>query len=202
MVTMMEPDSDRSLVARIRSGDDSAATELYERYASRLLGLAKHQVSPASRSIAEPDDIVQSAFKSLFRGVHSGTYDAPDGASLWNLLAVIAIHKVRRRITRSKSVAAISLVPSNGDSEIVPMSESVSPQEFEASIREAIEGLTPSEQEVVLLRVQGYHIEEISERLQRSGRTIERTLQRIREKLAGDLEHQTLDLEGEEKHPS
>ncbi|MFY8058631.1 MAG: RNA polymerase sigma factor [Planctomycetaceae bacterium] len=86
--------SDRTLVARLREGDESAANELYRRYAGRLHGLADRQMSAGIRRTHEPDDIVQSAFRSLFRGVSAGSYDAPEGNSLWSLLAVIAIHKV------------------------------------------------------------------------------------------------------------
>lgn len=45
----------------------------------------------------------------------------------------------------------------------------------------------PQEREIVELRVQGFTVEEISERVGRSGRTVERTLQRIREKLSDRL---------------
>ena len=173
---------------RIRQGNDDAATALYQRYAARLRGLADRKMSHGVSRMFEPDDIVQSAFRSLFRGVSAGMYEAPEGSSLWSLLAVIAIHKVQRKATRDKSVLATSFPDcSSGDSEGLDFEGHLSPEQFECSLREAIEGLKPAEREVVELRVQGFSVEEISDRLQRSCRTVERTLQRIREKLAEEL---------------
>lgn len=69
--------SDRSLVNQLRNGDETAAAKLYRRYALRLHGLADRQMSAGIRRTHEPDDIVQSAFRSLFRGVTAGSYQAP-----------------------------------------------------------------------------------------------------------------------------
>ncbi|MFZ9092784.1 MAG: RNA polymerase sigma factor [Planctomycetaceae bacterium] len=181
-------ETDRQLVARLRDGDESAASDLYRRYSGRLLGLADRQMSAGIRRTHEPDDIVQSAFRSLFRGVSAGSYDAPEGNSLWSLLAVIAIHKVRRKASRDRSVKATSFIQPDGESsssQQVP--DAISEQQFESSMNEAIEFLQPQEKEIVGLRVQGFTVEEISNRVGRSCRTVERTLQRIREKLSEKL---------------
>lgn len=180
--------SDRDLVSQIQQGSDDAATQLYERYSVRLRLLADRQMSHGVRRVFEPDDIVQSAFRSLFRGVNSGSYCAPEGRSLWSLLAVIAINKVRRKASRDRSVPAISLESSNDEESSFDVADSLSPEQFESSLRESIESLRPAEQEVVRLRVEGYSVEEISDRLQRSCRTIERTLQTIRAKLADAIQ--------------
>jgi RNA polymerase sigma-70 factor (ECF subfamily) len=183
---------DEVLIERIQSGDDSAAAELYHRYAARLRVLADRQMSSAIRRTHEADDIVQSAFRSLFRGVNSGTYTAPEGQSLWSLLAVIAIHKVRRKATRNKSVKAVSLDDaSEHPSDHDQFEADVSIEQFESSLRESIEGLRPNEQKIVELRVQGFSILDIADHLQNSCRTVERTLQRIREKLAAELGEST-----------
>jgi RNA polymerase sigma-70 factor (ECF subfamily) len=187
-LTSGEEPTDRTLVARLRHGDEAAAAQLYRRYAARLHGLADRQMSAGIRRTHEPDDIVQSAFRSLFRGVASGSYQAPEGNSLWSLLAIIAIHKVRRKASRDKSVAANSFQGPDGEpSSSTEFEATVSEQQFESSLGEAIEFLQPQEREIVELRVQGFTVEEISSRIGRSGRTIERTLQRIREKLSDHL---------------
>ena len=183
-----EEPSDKSLVSRLRDGDEAAAAQLYRRYAARLHGLADRQMSAGIRRTHEPDDIVQSAFRSLFRGVAAGSYQAPEGNSLWSLLAIIAIHKVRRKASRDRSVAANSFQGPHGDpGSSAQFEATVSEQQFESSLSEAIEFLQPQEREIVELRVQGFTVEEISQRVGRSGRTVERTLQRIREKLSDRL---------------
>ncbi len=180
--------SDRILAERVRAGDEGAAEELYQRYAQRLRGLANRQMSAGVRAVHEPEDIVQSAFRSLFRGVVSGDYEAPEGSSLWSLLAVIAIHKVRRKASRNRSVTATSITHDDSSQpELEIAAGGLTAEQFECSLREAIEQLRPAEQEIVQLRVQGYTVEEISDRLQRSCRTIERSLHSIREKLADVL---------------
>ncbi len=190
-----ETRSDHDLVMLIQAGDDDAATLLYDRYSTRLKLLADQQMSQGVRRVFEPEDIVQSAFRSLFRGVNAGSYCAPEGRSLWSLLAVIAINKVRRKATRDRSVVAVSLESASSDDQTsIDVPDSLSPEQFESSLREAIESLRPAEQEVVQLRVQGFSVEEISDRLQRSCRTIERTLQSIRAKLAEAVQEESEEI--------
>lgn len=182
-------ESDQSLVSRIKGGDDRAAELLYYRYSARLHGLADRQISSGLKPVLGPDDIVQSAFRSLFRGVNSGSYSAPESGSLWSLLAVIAIHKIRRKASRNRSVVAMSESQLDGEASMLPeVEDSLSQEQVELSVREAIEGLQPLEQTVVEYRMQGLTVEEISEKIDRSCRTVERMLQRIREKLSDLLE--------------
>ena len=180
--------TDKSLVARIRSGDEVAASELYERYAARVFGLVKSQMADLLKAQTEPEDIVQSVFKSVFRGMNAGRYDAPDAGTLWQLMAVIAVHKVRRNarrrtserrdVRRQEYVADIDQsLASNGHSLA----------EMEAAMAEIFECLQPAEREAVVLRVKGYGIEEIALQLNKSRRTVERLLQHARRTLTQEL---------------
>ena len=181
--------SDQSLVVRLRSGDDQAATEVYERYAKRVFGLVHQQMAERLKALVQPEDIVQSVFKSVFRGINSGAYDAPAGGTLWQLMAIVAVHKVRRNARRRNAMKRDAQRTQSFDAiENFDTADSCTPEEFESAIREAIEGLKESEQEVVILRVQGFSVEEISGKLQRSRRTIERCLNAIREKMLSSLE--------------
>src|SRR5438552_8878789 len=87
--------SDRSLLARLRGGQQDAATELYLRYAQRLRALVRSRCSSQLARRVEPDDIVQSVFRRFFRRVLQGDYDVPPGEELWGLLLVIALNKTR-----------------------------------------------------------------------------------------------------------
>jgi RNA polymerase sigma-70 factor (ECF subfamily) len=182
---MTKPESsDQSLVVRLRNGEDDAATEFYDRYVRRLFGLVHQQMADHLRASVQSEDIVQSIFKSVFRGLAAGVYDAPQGGSLWQLISIVAVHKVRRN-ARKRTAGK------RDDRRTQPMDSfedfdaigNASPEEFELAIREAIEGLKPLEQEVAMLRVQGLTVEEISNKLDRSRRGIERSLHTIREKL-------------------
>lgn len=172
----------------VRDGDEDAATLLYQRYARRVLGLVEAKLGARLRTATEPEDIVQSVFKSMFRGVQSGNYDAPPGETLWNLLAVIAVNKLRRKaahqsaqrrdIDRLVSLESVS----NGDA----IDESAVAF-FEICVRETIEHLRDFDREIVSLRIQGNTVDEIAEKTKRARRTIERCLKNVRQQLASVL---------------
>ncbi len=193
-----QPDSDglsqtdRSLLVLVRGGDEEAATALYERYARRVFGLVEAKLGERLRASTETEDVVQSVFKSMFRGVRSGLYDAPPGSTLWNLLAVIAVHKLRRR-ARYQTAQRRDInrnVPL--DSLIDQISSDEASIEFlEICLRETLEILRPLDRDILSLRIQGHTVDEISKKIGRSRRTVERSLHKSRERLA------TLLLDGE-----
>src|SRR5438093_198831 len=74
--------SDRSLLLRFREGSQDAATLLYLRYAQRLLALVHAQSSLDLAVREDPEDLVQSVFRSFFEGVNRGYYDIPAGEEL------------------------------------------------------------------------------------------------------------------------
>ena len=71
--------SDGSLLRRLRKGEQDAATRLYLRYARRLHGLATAQTGQDLKSRVDPEDIVQSVFRTFFRRAQEGHYEVPDG---------------------------------------------------------------------------------------------------------------------------
>lgn len=180
--------SDQSLVLMIRDGDDDAAALLYQRYAHRVLNLVQTRMSERLRSKTEPEDIVQSAFRSIFRGVRSGNYDAPDGAALWNLLAVIAVNKLRRHANRlfaQRRDAAREVAFDTCDEALGIDQRSI--EILEMTIRETLERMRPFDAQVLSLRLQRYSVEEISEQTGHSKRMVERSLQKSRLRLSDVL---------------
>jgi RNA polymerase sigma-70 factor, ECF subfamily len=176
--------TDESLVRLVRSGDEAAAATLYERYSRRVAGLVKQQMSDYLQARMEPEDIVQSVFRSVFRGVHQANYDAPEGGTLWHLIGVLAVHKVRRNARKQtaakRDVRRTQAFAATDETEV----RAPSAQEFELAVRECIEHLTDSEQLVLKLRIEGHTVEEIAEKTNKSRRTVERLLQAARSELA------------------
>jgi RNA polymerase sigma-70 factor, ECF subfamily len=180
--------SDRSLIALVRNGDEIAASELYQRYARRLFGLVEKKMGDRLRSQTTPEDIVQSVFRSVFRGVKSGHYDAPLGETLWNLMAIVAVHKLgnaanylsAQRRDHGRNVPLSSL-------EEAVLCDSFSADQLELSVRETLNLLHPRDQEILRLRLKEHTVEEISELVQRSRRTVERSLQKCRVLLESTL---------------
>ena len=60
------PHTDGSLVRLLRSGEQEAATDLYLRYSERLLKLARNNTSEKLAPRFDPEDVVQSVFRSFF----------------------------------------------------------------------------------------------------------------------------------------
>ncbi len=177
----LELPSDQSLVERIRNGDDDAATTLYDRYADRVKWFVKTRASDQLKHQVEPEDIVQSIFKSVFKGMESRGYDAPQGGTLWHLIAVVAIHKVRKNASRRNAAMRDFRRTESLDSlDVAQVNEVESVHEMEFAVREAIESLSPQEQAVVNLRLQNYSVEEIAKQIGCSPRTVERRLQLVR----------------------
>src|SRR5947209_3624365 len=78
--------TDHSLLRRLQDGQRDASTELYLRYAERLLSLAAAQSSFNLARRVDPEDIVQSVFRTFFRRASLGHYTVPQGEELWKLL--------------------------------------------------------------------------------------------------------------------
>ena len=174
----------------VQGGDESAAEMLYERYARRVFGLVRSKLGTRLSSMTEPEDIVQSVFKSVFRGMQSGNYDAPPGTTLWNLLAVIAVRKLSNKASHyaAKCRDASRNVPLEATEESISAALNQASMEFfELCMQEAMEMLRPSHREVLALRIKGHSVDEISEMTKRSRRTVERSLQASRELLAESL---------------
>jgi len=184
--------TDRSLLARYRAGQDDAATRLYLRYAERLRALAARQTASDLRARVDPDDIVQSVFRTFFRRVARGEYDVPEGEELWKLLLVIALNKVRatgayhhaaRRDTRHTTGGAAfsEAVRSRADRDETALAT------LRLVLDEAMSGLTESQREIVTLRIEGHDVDAITERSGRSKRTVERILQQFRDAMKQQL---------------
>src|SRR6266542_4997008 len=64
------------LVRRLRTGDDTLADELFQRYARRLIGLARTHLDSHLRQKVDPEDVVQSVYKSFFRRLEAEQVEA------------------------------------------------------------------------------------------------------------------------------
>src|SRR6476661_8208380 len=93
------PDDDTSarLMARLRSGEDAAAREVFERFAGRLVALARGRFNRLLARKVDPEDVVQSAFKSFFVRHREGKLHVGDCDGLWNLLTLITLRKCADR---------------------------------------------------------------------------------------------------------
>ena len=180
-----EPTSDRSLLERYRRGQDDAPTQLYLRYAERLRALAARSSSPGLSARVDPEDIVQSVFRTFFRRAAQGQYDVPEGEDLWKLFMIIALHKIRSAATfhraakRDVRATAASLTDARTEPHLLAPDE-LALATLHMVIDELLSGLPPSMRTIVELRIEGHGLEEIVRRTQRSLRSVERALHEFR----------------------
>lgn len=193
--TNLSEPSDHSLLRRMRSGDEDAATCLYHRYADRVLALARRRHSAALASRVDAEDIVQSVFRVFFREARRGRYDVPAGEDLWKLLLVLALNRIRsehahhraakrdvRSTTGGEAFEQALLLPSGRGGP--------APEFFRLAVADAFDRLSPRHRAVVELRLAGYDVAEIAAQTQRSKRTTERALQEARQLLHDLLPHE------------
>ena len=69
----------------------------------RLIALARGRLSSKLTKRVDPEDVVQSAYRSFFAGVRDGRYDPQRGGDLWRLLVVITLHKLSHQLRRNLS---------------------------------------------------------------------------------------------------
>ena len=90
---MTPTDSFQELIEQLRAGDNAAATEVFNRFARRIVGLARQQLHAALRSKVDPEDVLQSVFRSFFNRQREGRFAIENWDSLWGLLALITVRK-------------------------------------------------------------------------------------------------------------
>lgn len=89
--------------ADLQAGDREAVQELWQRFASRLIGLARARLRTAPCRAADEEDAVLSAFDSFCRGAEQGRYpQLNDRGDLWNLLVAITVRKVSDQVLHEK----------------------------------------------------------------------------------------------------
>jgi RNA polymerase sigma-70 factor (ECF subfamily) len=181
------PPTDRSLIRRYRAGREEAATALYRRYARRLRQRVRMSLGNGFAGRFDADDVTQSVFRTFFDGVKRAAYDAPDGRAIWALLVAIAVNKTRNMIDLH-TAARRDVRASVPTAEFDPAHIYDRDQEAETFLRlvvaERLDALPCVSREIVRLRLEGYLLEEIAARTDRSLRTVERVLQVFRDRLS------------------
>ncbi len=196
---MAGEDSDSlTLLARWRDGDQGAATELFQRYAERLVGLAQRRLSERLAGRIDPEDVVQSVYGSFFVGARDGRFALRRSGDLWRLLVAITLHKVRRQVrhhtAQKRSVGRESLSAGPESVPDIPaerLAQEPSPDEAVALaevLESVLQRLKPNHRRMVELRLQGHTIPEIAVETQRSLSTVEEVLHQVKERLGQELD--------------
>jgi len=178
--------SDRSLIRRMGGGDGDAATQFYLKHADGLLEIAKRRIAVFLQSQVDPEDIVQSTFKSFFKRASKGEYYAPEAEDLFNLLAVIAMRKINAKAdylqSQKRDIRRIQSLPEGEKGHPAVENESTS-IELCLMIDELLEDLSEVQRSIIRSRLEGHTVDAIADKCGRSKRTVERELQSFRDTL-------------------
>jgi RNA polymerase sigma factor (sigma-70 family) len=94
-----------NLIARVRTGDQSAAWELVREYEPEIRRIVRVQLqSSALRQSQESSDVCQSVFLRFFLGLRAGDFVLDTPAQLVGLLATIARHRLRDLSRRQRAI--------------------------------------------------------------------------------------------------
>jgi RNA polymerase sigma-70 factor, ECF subfamily len=185
-------DSFPDFVARLQAGDSTALGELFLRFAGRLVGLARRQFAEALQHKVDPEDVVQSAYKSFFQRYGEGNLEVTSWNSLWGLLTVITLRKCCERVAyhraacRDAAREVAAAAPAEGGYTLESLSREPTPLEaalLSETVEQLLAELDEDERAIVELSLLGHSTREISERLDRPERTVRRLRERVREQL-------------------
>jgi DNA-directed RNA polymerase specialized sigma24 family protein len=178
------------------ASDDEAAQALWQRYFTRLVGLARQRLRGVPRRAVDEEDVALSAFDSFCRGAAQGRFPRlSDRQDLWQLLVVLTVrksadlarHEGRRKRGGGDVLSASAL--EGDDRDAAAFAELVSREPdpaFAAEVAETCRALLdalgdPTLQTVALARMEGQTNEEIARRIGKAVVTVERKLKGIRD---------------------
>jgi RNA polymerase sigma-70 factor (ECF subfamily) len=182
-----------ALMDRLRRGDETAAAEVFRRFARRLVALAERRLSAQVRAKVDAEDILQSVFQSFFRRQAAGEYDLDSWDSLWSLLTVITLRKcgyrTRHFLAARRDVRHEAPPPAGegaSDAGWEAIAREPTPDEatlLTETVEQLLRGLDEDGRRIVELGLQGYKAPEISAQVGLAERTVYRVLERVKARL-------------------
>jgi len=167
----------------LRSGDEAAAEELWHRYFSQLMRIARSRMSTLPRTTYDEEDAAISTFRVLCHKLREGNYPELTGRDeLWHLMLKVLVRKVLSRAEyegaekRQVPVSLTGLEEAVGTvvTESVPLLVADECEELFAKLKD------PNLEQVVVWKLDGFTNEEIATRMRKTKRTIQRMLSLIR----------------------
>lgn len=188
------PDDMADLLARCRQGDQAASNAIFHRYVNRLVAFARTRLSAKLAQRVDPEDVVQSVYRSFFTRARDGQYTLDSSGDLWRLLATITINKLHKQVefhsAQKRSFdreQSLSAEDSLGNFPAEQLAREPLPDEAMAAVEElqrVMEKLSPLQRRMLELHLQGHDVAEVAEAVQRSERAVRRLLALVKQQLA------------------
>ena len=97
---MTDSQHHEGIAARPTAHADLAPPEVDEQYRVRLCQLVEREMNRRFRRREDPEDVVQSAFRTFFRRNAQDEFHIDSSVDLWRLLATITRHKVLKHVEK------------------------------------------------------------------------------------------------------
>lgn len=191
---MLEDASNQELLAAWNQGSQQAADVLVRRYMVRLTALAGSRLSRKLARRIDAEDIVMSAWRSFFVGASPGRFQPSEDDNLWPLLVTITLRKIARQAARHSTERRNFELDTTFDESTdwrSAVSKDPSPDEAAILVDEVeslFDRLDKPDREVLTRRLQGEDLASIADAMNRSERTIGRSMQRIRSMITDNSE--------------
>jgi RNA polymerase sigma factor (sigma-70 family) len=197
-------DSISEWIGGVKAGDADAAQKLWNRYSVALLRVAKQRLGGSPCGIGDEEDVALSVFQSVFRGAAEGRFDQISTRDeLWWLLLTNtkrkAVDHIRREAAQKRrgNRKQQEFQRENGAPTSWPFSldeligSNPTPDflvELEEQYARLLDMLRNDQlRKIAILRIEGYTVAEIAQKINIGVRAIERKLQLIRNKWKREL---------------
>jgi RNA polymerase sigma-70 factor (ECF subfamily) len=176
----------QALLRLLRAGDEDAARQVFDTYVNRLLHLARKRISQHLAGRVDPEDIVQSVFRTFFSRVKGGEFQVEGQDDLGKLLGRITLFKALRQVERHTAGKRDCMLEGAADAPLnladladqEPSPETV--VAFLDQFEHFLNALRPQDRKILEMRLEGYRTQEIADKLGISDRHVRRAVEHIR----------------------
>jgi RNA polymerase sigma-70 factor (ECF subfamily) len=180
------------LMARLKSGEKDAASKVFHRFAWQLIALARQELDTRLQQKMDPEDVLQSVFRSFFAHQAAGDFDLGSWNSIWGILVVMTLRKCHRKnayfFAERRDVRREVPFTHSADGRRLwePYDREPTPAEAAAlteTVHDLLNEFEGRSQQIVTLFLQGYNAPEISSHVGCTERTVYRINERVKELL-------------------
>ena len=160
------PETTAHLLARARSGDQTALDTLFERYVPALRRWARGRLPRWARDISDTHDLVQETLLQTFKRVE--TFEPRGPGAFQAYLRQAVVNRIRNELRRHERKPAIGEVNSNHVADTPSPLEAAIGREAVERYEKALAELRAEDRELVVGRIElGYDYDELSKAFDR-----------------------------------
>jgi RNA polymerase sigma factor (sigma-70 family) len=187
------PGSVTRLLGQMRAGTpterEQATTAIVQRYFARLAEVVGRQLSRRVRRRLDPEDLVQTTFRSVCLRLAAGQFQLDDREDFWRLLVSVALNKTRKeaasQMAKKRDPRREQRSNMPDDEALLQLLDRRTPTPEDATIMaeemDRLLAMLPADiRPIAIWRFEGFTNEEIAQKLGYTLRTVERKVRLIR----------------------